>query len=155
GWGGDRLAAFARGRDLVIVWLTAWDSEADAVEFADAFRVIEPSALLQRRGARVLVVLGPAPPALPARVWRAPGRSASTMPGRRAQAGGRSRGCRTCGIVLLAVASSAGAVRAASQDSGYHLVSTIRLGGSGGPGELALDAATHRLFVPRSSRVTV
>jgi DNA-binding beta-propeller fold protein YncE len=34
-------------------------------------------------------------------------------------------------------------------------VSTIRLGGTGGPGELALDAATHRLFVPRSSRVTV
>jgi hypothetical protein len=73
GWGGDRLAAFARGQDLVIVWLTAWDSEADAVEFADAFRVIEPSALLQRRGARVLVVLGPAPPALPARIWRAAG----------------------------------------------------------------------------------
>src|SRR5262249_43946490 len=77
------------------------------------------------------------------------------MPGGRTHARGRSRGCRTCGIVLLAVASSAGAVRAASQDSGYHLVSTIRLGGSGGPGELALDAATLRLFVPRSSRVTV
>src|SRR5262249_40468449 len=30
-----------------------------------------------------------------------------------------------------------------------------RLGGTGGPGQLALDAPTHRLFVPRSTHVTV
>src|SRR5262249_60920881 len=77
------------------------------------------------------------------------------MEARRTYARERSRACRLCGVVLLAVAARAGIVRAASQDSGYHLVSTIRLGGIGGPGQLALDAPTHRLFVPRSTHVTV
>src|SRR5207249_4579719 len=36
GWGGDRLRALQRGADLVLVWMTAWDSPADAGEFADA-----------------------------------------------------------------------------------------------------------------------
>ena len=71
GWGGDRLAAFARGQETVIVWLTAWDSEGDAIEFADALRAIEPDASVERRGARVLVLLGPAPPGLAATIWRA------------------------------------------------------------------------------------
>jgi len=74
GWGGDRLAAFARGQETVIVWLTAWDTEADAVEFADALRVIQPDASVERHGARVLVLLGPVPPGLAATVWRAGGR---------------------------------------------------------------------------------
>ena len=73
GWGGDRLAAFARGQETVIVWLTAWDTEADAVEFADALRVIQPDASVERHGARVLVLLGPVPPGLAATVWRAGG----------------------------------------------------------------------------------
>jgi hypothetical protein len=72
GWDGDRLAAFARGQDTVIVWLTAWDSEADASEFAGAFAVIQPEATVQRRGARVFVMLGPAPPGLPDRIWHQP-----------------------------------------------------------------------------------
>src|SRR5262249_59763619 len=62
GWGGDRLAAFARGQDTVIVWLTAWDSDTDAVDFAGAFAVIQPEAAVQRRGTRVLVLPPPAPP---------------------------------------------------------------------------------------------
>ena len=70
GWGGDRLAAFARGQETVIVWLTAWDTEADAMEFADALRVIQPDASVERRGTRVLVLLGPTPPGLAATVWR-------------------------------------------------------------------------------------
>ena len=73
GWGGDRLAAFARGQETVIVWLTAWDTEADAIEFTDAIRVIQPDASVERRGARVLVLLGPAPPGLAATIWRARG----------------------------------------------------------------------------------
>jgi len=72
GWGGDRLAAFARGQDTVIVWLTAWDSDTDAVDFAGAFAVIQPEAAVQRRGTRVLVLLGPAPPDLADRIWRQP-----------------------------------------------------------------------------------
>lgn len=74
GWGGDRLRALARGDDLVLVWMTAWDREADAVDFAGALPVVRPDARIERRGARVLVVLGP--PArqprldgLAARVW--------------------------------------------------------------------------------------
>src|SRR5262249_28988774 len=72
GWGGDRLAAFARGQDTVIVWLTAWDSDTDAVDFAGAFAVIQPEATVQRRGTRVLVLLGPAPPDLADRICRQP-----------------------------------------------------------------------------------
>ncbi len=58
GWGGDRLRAFARGDDLTIVWMTAWDSPADAAEFADAMREIQPEAAVETRRQRVLVLLG-------------------------------------------------------------------------------------------------
>src|SRR5262249_31741093 len=88
GWGGDRLAAFARGQDTVIVWLTAWDSEADAVDFAGAFAVIQPEAAIQRRRTRGPVLPGAAPPALADRIWRQPSghpkraQSAPEQPGR-------------------------------------------------------------------------
>jgi len=36
--------------------------------------VIQPDASVERRGARVLVLLGPVPPGLAATVWRAGGR---------------------------------------------------------------------------------
>jgi DNA-binding beta-propeller fold protein YncE len=45
--------------------------------------------------------------------------------------------------------------RAAPQDSGYHLVNTIHLEGTGGSGQIAIDSATHRLFVVRSTHVAV
>ena len=74
GWGGDRLRALARGDDLVLVWMTAWEREADAVDFGGALPVVRPDARIERRGARVLVVLGPPGPeprldAIAARVW--------------------------------------------------------------------------------------
>jgi len=74
GWGGDRLRALARGDDLLLVWMTTWDGEADAVDFAGALPVVRPDARVERRGAHVLVVLAPpgaSPPldALAARVW--------------------------------------------------------------------------------------
>ena len=69
GWDGDRLLAFARGTDLVIVWMTAWDTDADAVEFADALPQITPGVHVERRGKRVLALLGPWPHRLPAGVW--------------------------------------------------------------------------------------
>jgi hypothetical protein len=76
GWDGDRLRALARGGDLVLVWMTAWDSLDDAREFADAVAQITPGAWSERRDDRVLIVLAPPaeagvdPGAIAAQVWR-------------------------------------------------------------------------------------
>jgi hypothetical protein len=69
GWGGDRMRALARAEALVIVWLSAWDTEADAIELADALPSLLPAATVERRGARVLVLLGPDAAGLAPRVW--------------------------------------------------------------------------------------
>ena len=69
GWDGDRLVAFARGTSLLVAWMTAWDSEADAFEFADAVRLAVPEGSVERRGARVLVLRGDAPPGAAAELW--------------------------------------------------------------------------------------
>jgi DNA-binding beta-propeller fold protein YncE len=58
-------------------------------------------------------------------------------------------------ILLLAGALGAGAAHAAPEASRYHLVRTISLRGGGPSGQLAVDAATRRLFVPHSTRLTV
>ena len=71
GWDGDRLLVFTRGADSVVAWMTAWDSAADAAEFADAMKAAEPDAFAERRDARVLVLRGPWPPDLPHDVWAA------------------------------------------------------------------------------------
>jgi hypothetical protein len=68
GWGGDRLRALARGDDVAIVWMTAWDSERDADEFAAAAPTMVSGALVERRADRVLVLVGAAAP-LAGRVW--------------------------------------------------------------------------------------
>jgi hypothetical protein len=70
GWGGDRCRVLARGDALAIVWLSAWDSDGDAVEFAGALPALVPDALVERRGSRVLLVVAPDAPALAARVWQ-------------------------------------------------------------------------------------
>ncbi len=41
GWDGDRYALLASGQDEVLVWETAWDSEADAEEFIAALRATD------------------------------------------------------------------------------------------------------------------
>lgn len=69
GWDGDRLMAFTRGTTSLVAWITAWDTPGDATEFADAIRTAEPAARVDRRGTRVLVLLGGWPPELPARLW--------------------------------------------------------------------------------------
>ena len=69
-----------------------------------------------------------------------------------ARACGRSRVVCT---VLLGIAASVQPIGATPAGSGYHLVDTIRLGGGEASGQLALDAATHRLFAPRATGVTV
>jgi hypothetical protein len=38
GWDGDAYTVLSRDAELVLVWYTVWDSEADADEFADAYR---------------------------------------------------------------------------------------------------------------------
>jgi hypothetical protein len=38
GWDGDAYRVLSRDAELVLVWYTVWDSEADADEFADAYR---------------------------------------------------------------------------------------------------------------------
>lgn len=38
GWGGDRYTVFRSERSRTLVWMTAWDTENDAREFADAWR---------------------------------------------------------------------------------------------------------------------
>jgi len=71
GWGGDRLRALVRGDELLLVWVTAWDGPPDAIEFFEAMPDVMPAARVERRGERVLVLIGP--PAvldgLSARVW--------------------------------------------------------------------------------------
>ena len=67
GWGGDRLRAFSRGTELALVWMTAWDSPAEAAEFARAMPDVAPGARIEQREDRVLVVLDA--PVDTARVW--------------------------------------------------------------------------------------
>jgi len=71
GWGGDRLRALARGDDLLLVWMTAWDAPADATEFFEAIPDVVPGARVERRGEQVLVLVGPPDvlAGLSARVW--------------------------------------------------------------------------------------
>lgn len=79
GWDGDRLAAFARGDDVHLFWLSVWDDELAAREFfaaesalldakyPDAGRSHGPDRVtanasepyrLERRGEKVLLLLG-------------------------------------------------------------------------------------------------
>jgi len=67
GWGGDRLRALSRGTDLALVWMTAWDSPAEAVEFAQALPEIAPGTRVEQRGDRVLALFDA--PLDAARVW--------------------------------------------------------------------------------------
>src|SRR3989454_5581141 len=93
GWGGDRLRALARGDDLVLVWLTAWDSPTEAGEFADALPGLVPDARVERRAERVLVLLGPPGlehAALAGRVWS---RTTAVRPGSGVQPEAHPRGC--------------------------------------------------------------
>jgi hypothetical protein len=59
GWGGDRLRALASGDEIVIVWMTAWDTPDDADEWATAIPALLPDAHVARRDGRVLVVITP------------------------------------------------------------------------------------------------
>lgn len=63
GWNGDRYHAYERGTNgpVSVVWATAWDTEEDAAEFAEAYTSFAAAkklpATLRREGTRVTVVL--------------------------------------------------------------------------------------------------
>ena len=60
GWGGDSWRVYATDRDRFFLWVTAWDTEADAREFealARKARAAHPDRI-ERHGARVLVISG-------------------------------------------------------------------------------------------------
>lgn len=92
GWDGDRLAAFTRGDDLHLFWVSTWDDEAAAREFfaaesdllerkfegssrsAGPDRVVTTSGesyRLERRGQNVLLAIGVPPAEMDARVAEA------------------------------------------------------------------------------------
>ncbi len=76
GWDGDRLRALRRGGELLLVWMTAWDSVEDAGEFVAALPALFPGARITHRDQRALVVLGPGRAStvdlalLEARLWK-------------------------------------------------------------------------------------
>jgi hypothetical protein len=70
GWDGDRLRALQRGTQWVLVWMTTWDTPADATAFAAAAPRLVPGAVVDRRGERVLVLVGDGgDPDLRPRIW--------------------------------------------------------------------------------------
>src|SRR6516165_2552353 len=56
---------------------------------------------------------------------------------------------------ILAVASIARTAPQGAGPSGYHLVKTVKLGGTGGWDYLTGDSATHRLFISRCSHFMI
>ncbi len=71
GWGGDRIALLSLGEEEAFVWISAWDTEADAEEFEKALATAfpppaegaegAPVRTVARKGDGVLVVEAPAP----------------------------------------------------------------------------------------------
>lgn len=57
GWGGDRLRALARGSEMALVWMTTWDTAADADEWSEALSALLPDAHVARRDLHVLAVI--------------------------------------------------------------------------------------------------
>jgi DNA-binding beta-propeller fold protein YncE len=61
----------------------------------------------------------------------------------------------TVSLMLLALACIAFTAPQAAGPSGYHLVKSVKLGGTGGWDYLTVDPATHRLFLSRGTHVMV
>jgi hypothetical protein len=58
GWGGDRFAVYEKGDDRLLVWITEWDTDADARELQSAARGLGPGWAVRRSGRRVIVTRG-------------------------------------------------------------------------------------------------
>ena len=59
GWGGDVVSLLARGEGEALIWVTRWDTEADAVQFGAAARKAFPEVTGEGAPARTFVVRGP------------------------------------------------------------------------------------------------
>ncbi len=57
GWDGDRWELWRRGSKTAVLWITAWDSERDAAEFAEALPT-DRGMRWKAAGNRVAVVIG-------------------------------------------------------------------------------------------------
>ncbi len=62
GWRGDTLRALSRDDELELVWMSSWESPADAAEFAQALPQLVPGAFVERRERDVLALIGPVSP---------------------------------------------------------------------------------------------
>jgi hypothetical protein len=65
GWGGDRFAVYEKGGGRLIVWITEWDTEADAGEFRSALQAVAGWRAEASGPTRVLAVHG----SLPDEAW--------------------------------------------------------------------------------------
>lgn len=65
GWGGDRFAVYEKGGGRLVVWITEWDSEADAGEFRSALQGVAGWRVEASGPTRVLAVRG----SLPDETW--------------------------------------------------------------------------------------
>ncbi len=65
GWGGDRFAVYEKAGARLVVWITEWDGEADAVEFRTALQGLGDWRVEAAGPSRVLAVRG----ALPDERW--------------------------------------------------------------------------------------
>ncbi len=83
GWGGDRFAVYTKGRSRLLVWITEWDGEADAGEFAAAAARLGRGWAVERLSpTRVGVVRGRAGKRLPG-LWRALAAAGAERPANR------------------------------------------------------------------------
>jgi hypothetical protein len=58
GWGGDKFALYAKGGDRALVWITEWDTEADAREFKAAVAEARKDWLVETSGPRRVSIIG-------------------------------------------------------------------------------------------------
>src|ERR1700687_3680575 len=63
--------------------------------------------------------------------------------------------CWTTVLVICGLLLSPGAFRAAPQNSGYRVIRSIPLGGTGGWDYVTVDADAKRIYVPRSTHIMV
>ena len=63
--------------------------------------------------------------------------------------------CSVTALAICVLLLSAGALRAAPQDSGYRVIRTIPLGGEGGWDYVTVDSAARRVYIPRSTHILV
>jgi hypothetical protein len=61
GWGGDRFAVYEKDGGRLVVWITEWDTEADAGEFRSALQALGGWRVEAASPSRVLAVWGSLP----------------------------------------------------------------------------------------------